>query len=83
MGVHDLADGNVAVRSQVRQLLRQAGVEMISAEPGCVFDPAWQIAVDKQVGDTKQRGTVSRIVRPGWSRGETVLRPMEVVLWTS
>lgn len=83
VGVHDLADGNVAVRSQVRQLLRQAGVEMISAEPGSSFDPTWQIAVDMQFGDVAQQGTVSRMVRPGWSRHGTVIRPTEVALWTS
>lgn len=83
LGVHDLAEGNVAVRSQIRQVLRRAGVEIITAEPGCPFDPAWQTVVDRQVGDDEQRGTVSRIVRPGWRRAGTVLRPMEVVLWTS
>ncbi len=83
LGVHDLAEGNVAVRSQIRQVLRRAGVEIITAEPGCPFDPAWQTVVDRDTGDDGQPGTVSRIVRPGWRRAGTVLRPMEVVLWTN
>jgi hypothetical protein len=83
VGVHDLAEGSAAVRSQVCSVLRQAGVEIITDEPGCLFDPARQTVVDRRIGDDGQRGTVSRVVRPGWRRGETVIRPMEVVLWTS
>jgi len=83
LGVHDLAEGNVAVRSQVCSVLRQAGVEMITDEPGCAFDPARQTVVDRRSGKDGQPGTVFSIVRPGWRRGGTVIRPTEVVLWTS
>ena len=88
IGAFDLASGSEAVRAHVRQVLRGAGVDPVEVDPGADFDPATQEAVEAQpVSDEDEHdpgrpGTVARVVRAGWRRGDRVLRPVEVVVWT-
>ena len=84
----DLAEGSDAVRAHVRQVLRGAGVDRVEVDPGADFDPETQEAVEAQPvtpGDDQgaaRPGTVARVVRAGWRRGDRLLRPVEVVVWT-
>ena len=56
--------------------------------PGPTSTPATQEAVEAQPvtaedeHDPGRPGTVARVVRGGWRRGDRVLRPVEVVVWT-
>jgi hypothetical protein len=83
IGAYDLAAGSPAVREYVKQVLRGAGISLLTAEAGTVFDPAHHLAVDTQPAGSEEAGTIARVVRPGWVAGETLLRPAEVVVWTS
>lgn len=83
IGAYDLAAGSPAIRDYVKQVLRSAGVSQLTAEPGTVFDPARHLAVDTEPAGSGQPGRIARLVRPGWVAAETLLRPAEVIVWTS
>lgn len=97
IGAFDLAGSSPAVLAHVRQVLRRAGIVPLDATPGTPFDPAVHLAVDTEIstdldshrpdtrpgGGTAVVGTVARQVRAGWRDGAGVLRPAEVVVWTT
>ena len=83
IGVHDLAAGHPAIEAHVEQVLRRVGVHPIVCETGTTFDPATHEAVDTAPPeDGSDGGEVATTVRPGWSDGATLFRPVEVVVWT-
>jgi hypothetical protein len=71
------------VRAHVQQVLRRAGVVPLDAAPGSPFDPAAHLAVDTEPGPSDQTGQVARQVRPGWTSDGAVVRPAEVIVWTT
>lgn len=83
IGVFDLASGSPAIRGHIKHVLRGTGVVAVSVEPGIAFDPAEHLAIDTEPAAPGKEGQVARQVRPGWASGETLLRPVEVVVWTS
>ena len=83
IGAFDLATAAPAVRAHIQQVLRRTGVVPLDAVPGSPFDTAEHIAVDAEPAPEGLAGQVARQVRPGWSSHGTVLRPAEVVVWTS
>jgi hypothetical protein len=83
IGTFDLAGSSPAVQAHVRQVLRRSGVVPLDVSPGSPFDPEAHLAVDTEPGGPQQSGNVARQVRTGWSRQGSVLRPAEVVVWTT
>jgi hypothetical protein len=83
IGAFDLAGSSPAVRAHVQQVLRRAGVVPLDATPGSPFDPEAHLAVEAEQGPSDQSGRVARQVRPGWTSNGAVVRPAEVVVWTT
>lgn len=83
IGAFDLAEGAPAVRSHIVQTLRSAGVVPLPLADGARFDPAEHLAVGTDPADPQQAGRIARTVRPGWVQDGIVLRPAEVVVWTT
>lgn len=79
----DLASSSPTIRAHVQQVLRGVGVALLDAEPGTAFDPATHLAVETVPAAPGRSGQVARLVRPGWRRDGSVLRPAEVVVWMS
>jgi molecular chaperone GrpE len=73
--------GVALTRAELARILSRYEVERITAH-GQPFDPAWHEAVDvvsaRSLG--VDSGTVVREVRPGYRRGERLLRPARVVV---
>jgi molecular chaperone GrpE len=73
--------GVALTRAELARILSRYEVERIAAH-GQPFDPAWHEAVDvvsaRSLG--VDSGTVVREVRPGYRRGERLLRPARVVV---
>ena len=63
------------------QLLRQEGVEPIQAK-GQPFDPDWHEAAGTIAGNGSdaEADTVVHVLRPGYRRGDTLLRPAQVIV---
>ena len=72
-------DGLRAVRDQIESTLARRGVER-AGEVGDAFDPERHEAVDvRPVADVPDR-TVVEVIRPGYVRGDRVLRPALVAV---
>jgi hypothetical protein len=83
IAAHDLSAGADAVRVRLEQALGAAGVHRMVIEDGAVFDPGRHHAVGTAAAaDDGTDRRVAREVRPGWQRGEHVVRPAEVIVWT-
>ena len=82
IAAHDLANEAHAtvVQAHVERVLGSAGIRRIPAEPQRPFDAAVHLAVSVERTAVATTPTVGREVRPGWSRGDTVVRPAEVVV---
>lgn len=75
-----IVEGVRAVHDQGVALLAALGYPR-HEEIGVPFDPARHEAVSV-VRDTREPGTVVRVVRPGYGEGNTALRPAAVVVAT-
>ena len=74
-----VSDGLRAVRDQIESTLARQGVERVG-EIGDAFDPERQEAVDvRPAADVPDR-TVVEVIRPGYVRGDRVLRPALVAV---
>jgi molecular chaperone GrpE len=71
--------GVQAVRDQAVNVLAALGYPR-HAETGVPFDPARHEAVSVEPVDGAERGTVVRVIRPGYGDGERQLRPAAVVV---
>ena len=82
IAAHDLAAEARAtvVQAHVERVLGGAGIRRIPAEPQRPFDAAVHLAVSVERSAAATAPTVGREVRPGWSKGDTVVRPAEVVV---
>lgn len=78
----DLARSPAAV-AQIERALRRLGVEQVECRIGGAFDARTQSAVEGRVGEPDRVGQVAEIVRPGWQRGTTLLRPVDVAVWVA
>ncbi|MDQ0693197.1 nucleotide exchange factor GrpE [Arthrobacter sp. W4I7] len=69
-----------AMSSQINRILRTAGAEKDSPEPGSPFDPNLHSAVSTIPGNGDGDGpyTIADVIRPGWRIGSTMIRPAEV-----
>jgi molecular chaperone GrpE len=67
------------VARRLGQILQQMGVEQVGL-PGEVFDPYWHEAVLTQPCSDMPEGTIVHVARPGYTLGERVLRPAQVVV---
>lgn len=67
-----------AMSSQINRILRTAGAEKDSPEPGSPFDPNLHSAVSTVPGNGDGPDTIADVIRPGWRIGSTVIRPAEV-----
>lgn len=73
------SDGLRSVREQMATILARQGVERIGAA-GDRFDPELHEAVAAQESEEVPEGSVIEVSRPGYRRGERVLRPAQVVV---
>ncbi len=74
-----LKTGVEMVLGQLRGILRDAGLEEISAV-GQVFDPTWHEAVSQQDSEEVPEGHVLQQLRKGYRLKERLLRPATVVV---
>lgn len=89
--VGDLIEGLIASydlsttdgqRVRVLAALRRANVTCLQPSAGEEFDPSLHLALDSQEATSRGRpGQIARTERPGWKRGEELLRHPEVVVW--
>jgi molecular chaperone GrpE len=76
-----LARGVEMTRSELMRTLAAAGVQPMSAlKPGDRFDPTLHQAVASIPSEDAKAGTIIEVVRVGYSWGEIVLRPAQVVV---
>jgi hypothetical protein len=82
IAAHDLAAEARAtvVQAHVERVLGNAGIRRIPAEPDRPFDAAVHLAVSVERNAAAAAPMVGREVRPGWSKGDAVVRPAEVVV---
>jgi molecular chaperone GrpE len=74
-----LAPGVKATLRQLLDILRQAGVTPLDAEPGAPFDPRFHEAVETHEGNVPE-ATVMAVSQPGYLFEGQVLRPARVVV---
>ena len=67
------------IERNLRSLLASEGVERIEAQ-GAPFNPWEHEAVSYQPSSDAEDGTVIHVVRPGYRKGERVIRPAQVVV---
>ena len=76
-----LARGVEMTRAELLRTLAQAGVQPMSRlGHGDPFDPARHQAVASLATDEREPGTIIEIVRLGYSWGDLVLRPAQVIV---
>jgi molecular chaperone GrpE (heat shock protein) len=82
IAAHDLATevGATVVQAHVERVLGNAGIRRIDAGPARPFDAAVHLAISVERNAAATAPTIGREVRPGWSRGDAVVRPAEVVV---
>ena len=76
--VEQLLDGVQIVRDELFRSLETFGVERIAPEAGDEFDPNLHQAVLQQAAEGVAPNHVVAILQPGYTMGETVLRPAKV-----
>jgi molecular chaperone GrpE len=67
------------VERNLRGLLANDGIERMAAE-GAEFDPREHEALGSQPSDDVPEGHVLHVVRPGYRKGERVIRPAQVII---
>ena len=78
-GAGAAGDGLRAVRDQIESTLARQGVER-AGEVGDAFDPERHEAVDVRPATDRPDGTIVEVIRPGYARGDRVLRPALVAV---
>ncbi|HEY3059294.1 MAG TPA: nucleotide exchange factor GrpE [Chloroflexota bacterium] len=71
--------GVLLVERNVRSLLAADGVERLPAE-GAEFDPREHEALGRQPSSDVPDGHVLHVVRPGYRKGDRVIRPAQVIV---
>jgi molecular chaperone GrpE len=71
--------GVLLVERNLRSALAAEGVERISAE-GAAFDPREHEAVGRQPSADVPEGHVLHVLRPGYRKGDRVIRPAQVIV---
>jgi molecular chaperone GrpE len=74
-----LKTGVAMIQSQLRSVLKDAGLEEIEAS-GQKFDPNWHEAVSEQVVPNVPEGQVVQQIRKGFKLKDRLLRPASVVV---
>lgn len=74
------AEGGSLVSDKTIQTLVDLGCVRLAPEPGTPFDPSQHRCVETATGTP---GHIIRLVRVGWRRSETVLRPADVIVGKS
>jgi molecular chaperone GrpE (heat shock protein) len=70
-----------AIADELAEVLARTGVEPMSVEAGETFDPArHRPAGTEDVDDAKLDGTVTRVQRAGFVRGDRIARRAEVIV---
>lgn len=76
-----LIRGVEMTRAELLRTLAAAGVQpMATLKPGDSFDPALHQAVAGLVTSEREPGTIIEVVRLGYSWGDIVLRPAQVIV---
>jgi molecular chaperone GrpE len=72
--------GFTLIQSQLDAILKEYGVTKLSPH-GALFDPTFHDAISEEaVEDTVDDGMVRRVVQPGYTLKETVIRPARVIV---
>ena len=67
------------VERNLRSLVSSEGVERINAE-GAEFDPRQHEALGRQPSTEVPEGHVLHVIRPGYRKGDRVIRPAQVIV---
>lgn len=68
------------VERNLRALLSAEGVEPIDIAPGAEFDPRQQEALGSTQTTDIPEGHIVAVTRPGYKKGDRVLRPAQVIV---
>jgi molecular chaperone GrpE len=71
--------GILLVAKRLTAVLDQLGVKQIG-KPGEQFDPRWHEALSMEARSNVPEGTILHVTRPGYSIGERVIRPAQVIV---
>ncbi len=71
--------GILLVAKRLTATLEQLGVKQIG-RPGDQFDPRWHEALSTEARSNVPEGTILHVTRPGYSIGERVIRPAQVIV---
>jgi molecular chaperone GrpE len=71
--------GILLVSKRLTATLEQLGVKQIG-RPGEPFDPRWHEALSTQARSDIPEGTILHVTRPGYTIGERVIRPAQVIV---
>jgi molecular chaperone GrpE len=71
--------GVLLVERNLRSLLASDDVQRINAE-GAEFDPREHEGLGRQPGSDVPEGRVLHVIRPGYRKGDRVLRPAQVIV---
>jgi molecular chaperone GrpE len=79
---HSWATGVILAARRLTTSLQEMGVEQVG-EVGGQFDPHKHEALMTEPDSDKPEGTILQVYRPGYTLGERVLRPAQVVVATA
>lgn len=77
-GVHETYRHNIEVMYQ--QLLSSSGLPPINPPEGSTFDDTIHMAVGLGYGSRYPENTIHSLIRPGYTRNNSLIRPAEVII---
>jgi molecular chaperone GrpE (heat shock protein) len=77
--IQSVVDNVDDVRYKIRVKLEEWGIQMIEPQPGESFNSQKHRALEHVSGG--QSGTIARVIRVGYTQGNTVLRSAEVIVY--
>lgn len=75
-----LTNGINIVEKQFLELIKSQGVKPLDVKPGDKFDPHLHHAVGHEESDTVQTDHIIKIMQPGYTIGDRILRPAMVIV---
>ncbi|MEO8956882.1 MAG: nucleotide exchange factor GrpE [Ktedonobacteraceae bacterium] len=76
---HPWVQGIRLVTKRLMSTLERMGVRLIG-RPGEQFDPRWHEALTMEARSDMPEGTVITVTRPGYTMGDRVIRPAQVIV---
>lgn len=75
---YSVIEGFLQIKKYFRDFLIKQGVKEIESEPGKVFDPHFEEAIEAIEDNEKEEGTIMEVIQKGHLFKERVIRPARV-----